>query len=193
MQTELQTLEFEKIAQDNSYGFLIFKPDAVEKDLVESLLSHVLCSEPFARQSEVVDLCILEPITEPEDLRMIYPDLQGEIWEANLRLFASNYTVIAVLKGEGLNVWEELEKIKGKVQEKPECSGLKDGIRGLIPTVGEKAPFIELRMKKTKGIALTQDDYYRLARNLVHTPDTYEERLAILKLIQKYEQTGRCI
>ncbi|HVX92709.1 MAG TPA: hypothetical protein VHA74_01190 [Candidatus Dojkabacteria bacterium] len=192
MLTELVGQELEEIAQDNSYGLLVFKPDAVEKDLVEYLLSHILCSEPFAGKAEVEQICILEPITDPEDVRKIYPNLSGDIWEANLQLFRSNFTVIALLKGNGVDMPAELERIKGKVHTDFSTRGLKEGIRGIIPTIGEEEVFLKIRERKSTGIPLTTEDYFRLARNLVHTPDTHEEKLSILELMKKYEKQESC-
>ncbi|MDD3475066.1 MAG: hypothetical protein PHP08_04205, partial [Candidatus Dojkabacteria bacterium] len=190
MVEQLPNLELESIAQNNSYGLLIFKPDAVEKDLVEPLIHHVLSSEPFIGNAEVEDLCVLPPLTNTEDIRKIYPCLDGDIWEANKRLFASNYTVIFLLKGENINMWQELEKIKGKVITNTTIHGLKDGLRGIIPTVGEKQIFLKIRDKKERKEVLSIDDHYYLCRNLVHTPDTYNERLSILELMKTYKKNG---
>ncbi len=186
-------IELESIAQDNSYGLLIFKPDAVEKDLVEYLVSHVLSSEPFVENAEVKDLCILPPLSNPKDLRKIYPCLEGDIWEANKRLFSSNNTVILLLKGENINMWQELERIKGKVITDTTIHGLKDGLRGIIPTIGEEEIFLRIKDKKEKSENLSIEDYYYLSRNLVHTPDTYEERLSILELMRNYERSNNCL
>lgn len=192
MVEHLPNLELESIAQNNSYGLLVFKPDAVEKDLVEPLIHHVLSSEPFMGNTEVEDLCILPPLTNPEDVRKLYPYLNGDIWEANKRLFASNNTVIFLLKGKNIDMWEELERIKGKVVTNITVHSLEDGLRGIIPTIGEEEIFLNIKRKKGRGEELTAQDYYYLSRNLVHTPDTYEERLSILELMKTYEESGNC-
>lgn len=189
----LETHELDRIAQDNTYGFLVLKPDAVEKDLVEIILSHVLCSEPFANHSEVIDICIMGPITDPNDLRLLYPNLDGDIWQANRQLFASEWSIVALLKSDGFNICEELTRIKGKVNKDPDAHGLQEGIRGLIPTIGEKDNFINIRKKKESGETLNQKDLFSLVRNLAHTPDTPEAKYAILQLMKKYTDEKCCL
>lgn len=189
---DLNTPNFstEIIARDNSYGIMVFKPDAVNKDLVEIMIAHVLSSEQLKGKAEISSIAILKTIETEEDLKSLYPDLKPEIWKANRELFSSDYTVVALFKGKGIDMQKELKKIKGKIRTDPNQQGLGFGLRGLIPTVGEVKIFEEISRKKKYNEQLTKEDYYNLARNLVHTPDDYSEKLSILNLTQKYCKNG---
>jgi hypothetical protein len=180
--------KLESIAQNNSYGLILFKPDAVENDLVEILIAHVLSSNPFYGNTEIKDICILPPINDIEVLRKIYPNLNEKILKNNLRLFSSNSSVALLLKGEDINMWEELDKIKGKVI-KNSPHGLQDGLRGIVPVIGEQEAFIKAQHRILNNEELTITDKDSLARNLVHTPDSYSERLYILQLMDTCKES----
>ena len=84
-------------------------------------------------------------------------------------------------------MWEELEKIKGKVITDT-SHGLQDGLRGIVPTIGEKGSFYSARDKIKRKKDLTMQDRVALARNLVHTPTSYNERLYILELMEIHKE-----
>lgn len=175
-----------EISESNDYGIMLFKPDAVEKDLVEYLVNHILTTSPLAGKVEVASLAILKPITDPADIKTIYPEQKSETLEANKKLFNSGNSVAVLFKGKGLNMPAELEKLKGKIKTNPYEQGLDYGIRGLIPTIGEEEQFHNIKRKKENGDTLSGEDYAFLARNLAHTPDSNESKKTLLKLIPKY-------
>jgi len=178
----------QEIECGKEYGLMLIKPDAVEKDLTESLISHILSTPTLDQKVTLENVIVLNPLTDPTDLALVYPNMEPAYMEASIHLFSSGRSVLVVVKGVGVDMDEEFRKIKGKISGDLGRYGLNDGIRAIIPTVGEKDAFLKLRDKKKRGIQLDTEDYYALVRNLVHTPDTVQEKIGLIHLANKYHE-----
>jgi nucleoside diphosphate kinase len=174
-------------------GFIMFKPDAVAQDLIEYLVEHTRQEMLKHAVGDLYGVHIVK--IDRNQAPEVYPDLDMEGNETVYQYISSDNSVLVSIAGFGKkDVWAELKALKGRrlsdwtENELREGVGLQQFIRGMIPTVGNRdkfKPIIDklLAKKQDSRIKFTQDEFDLYCQNLVHTPDTMNEFIALRNLI----------
>ncbi len=175
---------------EKSFGLALIKPDSVDLGIDEFIADYMSDRMKKEAYSDLVGGFVVDSISEKQ-LRLIYPNLNDSYFKGNLRLFRnpSALLVFTTFKYnyDSPNLWEAIIKIKGHVDIDKRGQGFRSTIRGAIPIPGTLTQCDTFVRNRKNSIELTDEEYYQLSRNFVHSPANLEEILGLSMLMSDDE------
>ncbi len=172
----------EKPKLSSILGFALIKPDAIELGIAESIIHRLISETEQYPHISLEGVDIIEGVGE-EQLAKIYPELDAGYYTAYVDYFRDNRTILLTFKGTPQNtvdINQVLKNAKGKIGR---GQGWQDGVRAVIPIPSTRKDFDVISEKLRTGAVLTPEDYNFLCKNLLHTPETDQEVLGLLELL----------
>ena len=188
---------------DKQYGIILIKPDAVEMDVTEYIISEVLQRTPNELNAglDIVQVCEFFRQDEVELLYQEIDQLDPDFRQATIDYMLSGPTVLVMFRRASLVTDDDtslisiLKGIKGKsmfhwsLEQLETREGTNNFVRGLLPLPGSNEVLLRVVQKiidKKEGITqekMTKEEKIYYVQNLVHSPDNQYEVEALLRLL----------
>jgi len=190
---ELEKIPNNKGPEINSkFGLILVGNDAINLGVAEYVIASML--DRLKVRSPSIELvgAIILPSIPRDQVRKIYPDLEGKFLDAFIKVFGENESVLAIFQqtdpGETkYDFISEINKTKGEIKRhKPKGGeiGWGTSIRGAIPLPSDRVRFEEVDNKIDSG-KLSPEDYVKLTHHLIHSADNAEELAGLYLLIDE--------
>ena len=183
----------EEVAREHSYGGIILKPDAINRNQVSIIREKIQKGIATFSGKIAVERALQ---LSPADIREIYPSLSGQDLHDAIEYLTEgkNLGIIVEAPVSEEQMIHELSKIKGlrvgdRNEERLMEGRILDGaIRDLLPLPGDEALYARLlptlfKRKIDPEHRFTLDEYAYYSRNLAHTPDNIIELRGLLKVV----------